>query len=120
MRIARINNYNYKPVMFRAEKRQDLPQNNQPDENQQKPLPDWARRTMLFSLIFLAFKNDPGVQRLLSSDELTQEEKDQIAFYHDFQNVRKEKGVSNAFYQLNQFYDLESPKVKALGNNPLP
>lgn len=117
MRIARINNYNYKPVMFRAEKRQDLPQNKQPDKNRQKPLPDWARRTMLFSLIFLAFKNDPGVQRLLSSDELTQEEKDQIAFCQDFQNVRKEKGVSNAFYQLNQFYNLESPKVKALGNN---
>lgn len=119
MRITRINNnnfnYKYKPVVFRGEKEENS-QTNKPDESR-KPIPDWARRTMLLSLVFFTVKNDPVVQRLFSSNELTQEEKEQIEFFRDLQNVRKEKGVSNAFYQLNQFYDLERPKIKALGNN---
>lgn len=115
MRIQKINNYSYsyKPLVFSGKK----VNNEQKSDENNKPLPEWARKSMLFTLVFFAFKNDPVVHRLMASDELSQEEKDKIEFVQDFQNVRKDKGMSPAFYQLNQLNTLEQPKVKALGNN---
>ena len=82
-----------------------------------KPLPEWARKSILFTLVFLAFKNDPYVQNLIHPYEPTQEEIDKDKFVHDYGNLIKEKGISTAFYQLDRLNDIEEPKIKEIGKN---
>lgn len=94
---------------------EEKPSQNNPRQN--KPLPEWARKSILFSLVFLAFKNDPSVQDLIHPYEPTQEEIDKDKFVHDYGNLIKEKGVSTAFYQLDRLNEFEQPKVKEIGKN---
>ena len=42
-------------------------------------IPEWVRKSMLFTMVFLAFKNDPSVQELIHPYEPTQEEIDKEA-----------------------------------------
>ena len=91
--------------------------NNDRNEQPQKPFPEWARKSMLFTAIFFALKNDPTVQRLFSSNELTQEERDKIEFVNSVQKMRKEKDVSSSFYHLNRLIDIDNPKITKLGKD---
>jgi len=97
------------------------PDDNRPEldnkTNSNKPLPEWARKSMLGVLIFFAFKNDPNVQNLLHPYEPSQEDLDKIEFFDNIQTIRKDKGKSSAFYQINNLSDIEVPKIKSLGNN---
>lgn len=122
MKIQSINSINnYNQIRFRAKNttQPKTSKNNDFDSNQQgnKPLPEWARKSMLATLIFFAFKNDPAVQNYLHPYEPTQEELDKTEFVHDYGKLIKEKDVNSAFYHLNQLTDIEQPKVKALGKN---
>lgn len=90
---------------------------NRNEEDAQKPLPNWARKTMLFVVVFFAFKNDPTVQRLLPSGEPSQEELDKTEFVNSVQKMRKEKGVSSSFYHLNRLMDVDRPKITKLGKD---
>lgn len=97
-----------------------VPQNHRPNNKPQpenKPLPEWARKSMLGLVIFFTVKNEPVVQDLFTSNNLSQEELDKIEYYQDVQNVRKDEGVSTAFYQLNKLDDIERPKIKKIGKD---
>ena len=122
MKIQSINSINnYNQIRFRAKNttQPKTSKNNDSDSNQRenKPLPEWARKSMLAKLIFFAFKNDPAVQNYLHPYEPTQEEVDKTEFVHDYGKLIKDKGVSTAFYHLNQLTDIEQPKVKAIDKN---
>lgn len=122
MKIQSINSINnYNQIRFRAKNttQPKTSKNNDSDSNQRenKPLPEWARKSMLATLIFFTFKNDPAVQNYLHPYEPTQEELDKTEFVHDYGKLIKDKGVSTAFYHLNQLTDIEQPKVKALDKN---
>lgn len=121
MRIYSLPNYNINSkIAFRATNPNSKKQFNDKKKDQNsnnKPLPEWARKAMLFSVVFLAFKNDPTVQNFLHPYEPTQEDIDKTEFLHDYGKLIKEKGVSTAFYQLSRLDDIEQPKVKALGKN---
>ncbi len=80
-------------------------------------IPDWLRKTILGTLVFFTFKNDPAVQDLFPPAELSQEEKDRIEYFEDIQNMRKEKGKSTAFFHLNRLNDIEQPRIKMLAEN---
>lgn len=84
------------------------------EEHPQQPLPNWARKTMLFICVFFAFKNDPTVQKLFPSDQPTQEELDKTAFVNSVQKMREEKDVSSSFYHLNRLIDIDKPKITQL------
>lgn len=121
MKIQSINSISsYNQIKFRAKNNSTKPEytNNKDSERREnKPLPEWARKSMLFTLIFFAFKNDPTVQNYLHPYEPTQEELDKTEFVHDYGKLIKEKGISSAFYQLDKLVQIENPKVKNLGNN---
>lgn len=121
MRIYSLPNYNINnKIAFRASNpyANNKPEENKRNENPNKPLPDWARRAMLFSLLFFAFKNDPNVQNLINPYEPTQEDLDRKEYYEDTRKMIKGRGEkSSAFYQLNWLTTIEEPKVKALGEN---
>lgn len=91
--------------------------NGNNEGNNRKPLPEWARKTMLFTLVFFTLKNEPLVQDFFSSNTLSEEELDRDEFFEDVQKMRKETGKSAAFYHLNSLYDLEQPKIKAIGED---
>lgn len=91
--------------------------NNDNNSNQRKPLPEWARKAMIFTVVFFAFKNDPTVQNLLYSNEPSEDEKTRNEFFEDVQKMRKEDGKSSSFYHLNRLYDIEQPEIKTLGDN---
>ena len=90
---------------------------NDNNSNQRKPLPEWARKAMIFTVVFFAFKNDPTVQNLLYSNEPSEDEKTRNEFFEDVQKMRKEEGKSSSFYHLNRLYDIEQPEIKTLGDN---
>ncbi len=122
MRIYSLANYNLNnKIAFKASNpnKTNRTSENKRDENQNKPLPDWARRAMLFTVLFFAFKNDPTVQRIINPYEPTQEDIDRTEFYEDTRKmIKKGKGeISSAFYQLDWLTTIEEPKVKALGKN---
>ena len=94
---------------------QEKPHKNKANKN--KAIPEWVRKSMLFTMVFLAFKNDPSVQELIHPYEPTQEEIDKDKFVHDYGNLIKEKGISTAFYQLDRLNEFEQPKVKEIGKN---
>ena len=104
-------------VNFRGSASITPPRNDNNKENENKPLPEWARKTMLATVVLMTLKNEPVVQNFFRSNELSKEELDRTEFVHSFQNVRKDKGVSSAFYQLNKLYDIDRPKVTKLGKD---
>lgn len=91
--------------------------NGNQNNDSKKPLPEWARKGMLFTVVFFAFKNDPYVQNLFRSSEISQEQKDRTEFFESVQKMRKEKGKSASFYHLNKLFDIEHPKIKVIGKN---
>lgn len=91
--------------------------NDHNDDNNRKPLPEWARKTMLFTVIFFTLKNEPVVQNFFNSNTVTEEDPDRDEFFEDVQKIRKENGKSAAFYHLNSLYDFEQPKIKVLGED---
>lgn len=91
--------------------------NNNDENSNPKPLPEWARKAMLFTVVFFTIKNEPVVQNLFNSDKLTKEELDRTEFFENVDKIRKDKGKSASFYQVNRLYDIERPKIKDLGNN---
>lgn len=120
MRISSIQNFRYNTprnnIRFEASNAASMDSSGGNNEdNRPKPLPNWARKAMLGTLVVITLKNDSVVQSWFKS-EPTQEELDKIEYYDDIQKVRKEKGVSTAFYHLNKLNDIEQPKVKALGD----
>lgn len=120
MKIQTINYVSsYNQIKFGAKNntKQRITKNKDYNQNDNKPLPEWARKSMLAALVFFAVKNDPAVQNYLHPYEPTQEELDKTEFVHDYGKLIKDKGVSTAFYHLNQLTDIEQPKVKALGKN---
>lgn len=120
MKIQTINYVSsYNQIKFGAKNntKQRITKNKDSNQNDNKPLPEWARKSMLAALVFFAVKNDPAVQNYLHPYEPTQEELDKTEFVHDYGKLIKDKGVSTAFYHLNQLTDIEQPKVKALGKN---
>lgn len=120
MKIQTINYVNsYNQIKFGAKNKtkQRITENKDSKQSDNKPLPEWSRKLMLFTMVFFAFKNDPAVQNYLHPYEPTQEELDKTEFVHDYGKLIKDKGVSTAFYHLNQLTDIEQPKVKALGKN---
>lgn len=121
MKVQSINSINtYNQIKFRAKNNSSKPEssnNKDSERSENKPLPERARKSMLFTLIFFAFKNDPAVQKYIHPYEPTQEELDKTEFVQDYGKLIKEKGVSTAFYQLDKLMQIEDPKVKNLGNN---
>ncbi len=118
MRIYSLPNYNINSKLaFRASNpnnNSQIPEHRKID-NVNKPLPDWARKTMLFTLLFFAFKNSPTVQNIINPYEPTQEDIDRSEYYKDTRKMIKGSGsVSSAFYQLDWLNTIEQPKVKAL------
>ena len=89
-------------INFRSSASMTPPCSDNNQENENKPLPEWARKTMLATLVLITLKNEPVVQNFFRSNELSKEELGRTEFVHSFQNVRKDKGVSSAFYQLNR------------------
>ena len=90
---------------------------NKNNEQQPKPLPEWARKAMLFTVIAITLKNEPVVQNLFHQDKQSEKDIARDEFFEDVQKIRKEKETSPAFYHLNRLYDIERPKIKALGNS---
>ena len=90
---------------------------NAGNDNNNQQLPEWARKAMLFSLVFFTLKNEPFVQNLFDSGMMSEEELDREEYFENVQSIRKEEGKSSAFYHLNKFYDIEKPKIEALGYN---
>lgn len=122
MKVQSINSISsYNQIKFRANNniKPEVSNDNASDSKnrENKPLPEWARKSMLAALVFFAVKNDPAVQNYLYPYEPTQEELDKTEFVHDYGKLIKDKGVSSAFYHLSQLTDIEQPKVKALGKN---
>lgn len=126
-KIATIPNYSNK-IVFRGSDYQrssysgdvNGSENNNSDDNnikKSKPLPEWARKGMLFTLVFFTLKNEPFVQNIFDSHMLTEEELDRDEFFEDVQSIRKENEKSPAFFHLNSLYDIEQPKIEALGYN---
>ena len=121
MRIYSLPNYKTNNrIAFRASNHNSNSQfpERRRDDNVNKPLPDWARKTMLFTLLFFTLKNSPTVQKLINPYEPTQEDLDRKEYYEDTRKMIKGHGeVSSAFYQLDWLNTVEDPKVKALGEN---
>lgn len=125
MRILNIQNVRYDTngnihnnyINFKSSKNKEHVDSSNIDKrnNSQKPLPEWARKAMLGTLVLIALKNEPVVQNWFKPDP-TQEELDKIEYYEDIQKIRKEKGVSSAFYHVGRLNEIEAPKIKALGD----
>ena len=90
------------------------PKNN---KNKDKPLPTWFRKSLIVVLAYFTLKNEPFVQNLFDSGMMTEEELDRDEFFEDVAKIRKDQGKSAAFYQVNRLYDIEQPKIEALGYN---
>lgn len=125
MKILPLNNIKYysNNVSFKSKYHQDdniedeFISNQDKEPKKEKPIPNWARKLMLASLIFFTFKNDPFVQNLFADNEISQEEMDRTEFFKDVQKMIKDNGISSSFYQLNMLADIETPKIKSMGNN---
>lgn len=104
-------------INFRSSASMTPPRNDNNKEYENKPLPEWARKTMLATVVLMTLKNEPVVQNIFRSNDLSQEKLDRIEFYHDVQKVRKDKGVSTAFYHLNKLGDIEQPKIKKIDDS---
>ena len=124
MRILPVAQYNNK-INFKSSISTNpnisLGTNNNEENNnnrpQNKPLPEWARKAMLFTLLFVTFKNEPVVQNFFHSDTRSEKEIDRDEFFEDVEKIRKDKEKSPAFYHLNRLYDIEQPQIESLGND---
>ncbi len=87
------------------------------NKHQEKPIPEWLRKTMIFSLVFWAVQSDPTVKRLFKDEQPSEAEISMYDFSDDVQKMRKDSTKSSAFYHLNKLTEIERPEFKTLDDN---
>ena len=115
MKIQSVQNYQYNYKFTGA----SVPhyhlnnsENGNKEDKPQKPMPEWARKGALATLLFFAFKNDPAVQNLMLSDETKREEKYKTEFLQDSYLLDSKYNSSPAMYHLNRLVDVDNINIK--------
>ena len=120
MKIQSVQNYQYNYQFSGASAPHyhiNHPKNSDNEEKTQKPMPEWARKGALATLLFFAFKNDPAVQNLMLSDETKREEKYKTEFLQDSYLLDSKYNSSPAMYHLNRLVDVDNISIKTKSMN---
>lgn len=113
MRIQAVQNYQHNNFTGATVPHYQINhgKSNDKEPTPHKPMPEWARKGALATLLFFAFKNDPAVINFMTPEETKREEKFKTEFLEDVYELRNKYDNSAAMYHLNRLIDVDNLNI---------